>query len=138
MPKNRRRLLLATLFACALIAGPAPLAGAAQKEYTLRVFVTGNGTVKGSGIECGAGGEGCGVSYTPGTAISIQALPAQFSVFAGWSGACTGPGNTCTWTAGAPVTVTATFAYIEVVDVNTIGDGRGTVISAPEGISCPG
>ena len=31
MLRNRRRLLIAALFACALIAGPTPLAGAAQQ-----------------------------------------------------------------------------------------------------------
>src|SRR3954451_11184863 len=138
MPRNRRRILIAALFTCALIAGPTPLAGAAQSAYTLRVFVTGNGTVKGSGIDCGAAGEVCGVSYALGTTISVQATPAQFSVFAGWSGACTGSGNTCTLTAGEPPTLTATFNYIEVVDVNQIGDGKGTVVSAPAGINCPG
>ncbi len=135
---NRRRHLLAALFACALIAGPAPLAGASSNAYTLRVFVNGNGTVQGSGIDCGSKSSVCGVSYALGTTISIQAQPEQFSVFAGWTGACTGIGDTCTMTAGDPTTVTASFSYIEVVDVNKIGDGQGTVTSAPTGISCPG
>lgn len=138
MPRKRRQLLLAVLFACAVIAGPTPLAGAAQQAYTLRVFVTGNGTVEGSGITCGAAGTVCGASYALGTTISIQATPAQFSVFAGWTGACTGVGNTCTLTAGEPTTVTATFGYIEVVDVNKTGEGSGTVVSSPAGINCPG
>src|SRR3954470_22938175 len=138
MPTNRRRILIAALFTCALIAGPTPLAGAAQQAYTLRVFVNGNGNVKGSGIDCGAAGNVCGASYALGTTISVQAAPAQFSVFAGWSGACVGAGDTCTITAGDPTTLTATFNYIEVVDVNKTGDGAGTVTSAPAGISCPG
>src|SRR3954452_20152552 len=138
MPTNRRRLLIAALFTCALIAGPTPLAGAAQQAYTLRVFVNGNGNVKGSGIDCGAAGNVCGASYALGTTISVQAAPAQFSVFAGWSGACVGSGDTCTLTAGDPTTLTATFNYIEVVDVNKIGDGNGTVLSDPTGINCPG
>src|ERR1043165_8741414 len=131
MLRNRRRLLLAALFACALIGGPAPLAGAAQSAYTLRVFVTGNGTVKGSGIECGASGEVCGVSYALGTTIVVQALPAQFSVFAVWWGPSTGPGDSCPLTAGDPTALNAAFNYIEVVDVNTTGDGKGTVTSKP-------
>lgn len=139
MPISRRRLFLAALFACALVAGPSPLAGAAQaraNEYTLRVFITGSGSVQGSGIQCGAAGDVCAASYALGTTITIQETPAKFSVFAGWTGACTGVGNTCTITAGDPTTITATFAYIEVVDVNKLGDGQGTVESTPAGIDC--
>ncbi len=138
MSRNRRRLLFATLFACVLVAGPAPLAGAASSAYTLRVFVNGNGTVRGSGVECGAKGSTCGVSYALGTTISVEAVAEQFSVFAGWTGACTGTGRFCTITAGDPTTVTATFSYIEVVDVNRAGEGEGTVVSSPAGIQCPG
>src|SRR4051812_32325186 len=123
MPRNRRRIFIAALFACALIGGPTPLAGAAQSAYTLRVFINGNGTVKGSGIDCGSAGQVCGVSYALGPTIAVQAVAQQFSVFAGWSGACVGPGNPCTLTAGDPTTLTATFNYIEVVDVNKMGDG---------------
>lgn len=136
---SRRRLLLAALFACALFAGPSPLNGDAQARTaapTLRVFVNGNGTVKGSGVLCGAKGEICGVSYALGTTVTIEAEPAQFSVFAGWSGACTGIQPTCTITAGEPTTVTASFSYIEVVDVNKLGEGQGTVVSYPPGINC--
>jgi uncharacterized repeat protein (TIGR02543 family) len=135
---SRRLLLLAALCACLLVAGPAPLAGASSSAYTLRVFVNGNGSVQGSGIKCGAAGDVCGVSYALGTTITIQAQPAQFSVFAGWTGACTGIGDTCTMTAGDPTTVTASFSYIEVVDVNMKGDGKGTVVSTPSGVTCPG
>jgi uncharacterized repeat protein (TIGR02543 family) len=139
MAISRRRLLLAVLFACALVAGPLPLAGAAQArstEYTLRVFVNGNGNVKGSGVDCGSKSTTCGVSYALGTTVTIEAFPEQSSVFAGWTGACTGSGPVCTITAGDPTTVTASFSYIEVADVNKIGDGQGTVTSYPAGISC--
>jgi uncharacterized repeat protein (TIGR02543 family) len=139
MPISRRRIALAAIFACALVAGPSPLVGAVQARQaapTLRVFINGNGTVKGSGIECGSKGETCGVSYALGTTVTIEAFPEQFSVFAGWTGACTGPGPVCTITAGDPTTVTATFNYIEVVDVNKTGAGQGMVTSYPAGISC--
>jgi List-Bact-rpt repeat protein len=136
MARTRRRLLVAALAACALVAGPTGAAQAHQADYTLRVFVNGNGTVKGSGIECGAKGTTCGVSYALGTTVTIEAEPSPSSIFAGWDGACTGIGTTCTFTAGEPTTVTASFNYIEVVDVNKIGDGQGTVTSSPAGISC--
>jgi hypothetical protein len=68
--------------------------------------------------------------------VTLQAEPAPSSVFAGWTGACTGIAPTCTFTAGDPTTVTASFAYIEVVDVNKTGEGQGTVTSSPEGVTC--
>jgi hypothetical protein len=139
MSRFRRRFLVAALFACVLTAGPSPLAGSAAARsdaFTLRVFVNGNGTVKGSGVECGAKGSVCGVSYALGTTVTIQATPEEFSVFAGWAGACEGVGDTCTLTAGDPTTVTATFSYIEVVDVNKLGEGAGTVVSYPGGVNC--
>jgi Divergent InlB B-repeat domain len=121
MVRTRRRLIVAALAVCAIIAGPPGAANARQAEYTLRVFVNGNGSVKGSGIDCGAKGTTCGVSYALGTTITIQAEPSPSSTFAGWAGACTGVGTTCTFTAGEPTTVTAWFNYIEVVDVNNCG-----------------
>ena len=141
MPSTRRRLLFAALAACALITAPSPLAGSASARssaYTLRVFVNGNGMVRGSGIDCGSKGTTCGVSYALGTTVTFEAFPEQFSVFAGWTGACTGAGPVCTITAGDPTTVTATFNYIEVVDVNKTGEGQGTVVSSPGGINCGG
>lgn len=122
-----------------LLAVPSPLAGAASArsaEQTIRVFVNGNGTIKGSGLDCGSKGTVCGASYALGTTVTFEAFPEQFSVFAGWTGACTGSGPVCTITAGDPTTVTATFNYIEVVDVNKTGEGQGTVVSAPGGINC--
>src|SRR4051794_293477 len=133
MARTRRRLFVAALVVCALIAGPAQ---ARQADYSLRVFVSGNGTVQGSGLQCGATANNCAASYALGTTITIEATPATSSVFAGWSGACTGTKPVCVLTAGDPTTVTATFSYIEVVDVNKIGDGQGTVTSSPAGISC--
>jgi hypothetical protein len=49
-------------------------------------------------------------------------------VFAGWTGACTGPDYTCTFTADDPTSVTATFGDLELVDVRKTGDGQGTVV----------
>jgi hypothetical protein len=138
MPKTLRRFTLAVLAACllAVLPGTTGSAGARSAESTLRVFVTGNGSITGSGVNCGVKGSVCSASYALGTTITLEAVPARFSVFAGWSGACNGISPTCTLDAGAPVTVTATFGYIEVVDVNKVGDGEGTVTSLPEGIDC--
>jgi hypothetical protein len=138
MLKTLRRLTLAVLAAglLAVLPGTTGDARARGAESTLRVFVTGNGSVTGSGVTCGVKGSICSASYALGTTITLEAVPSRFSVFAGWSGACNGIAPTCTLDAGAPTTVTATFGYIEVVDVNKVGDGEGTVTSTPEGIDC--
>jgi hypothetical protein len=68
---------------------------------------TGSGTVTSSpaGIDCGST---CTAGYTSGTSVTLTATPAAGSVFAGWSGACSGTG-TCTVAMSAARSVTATF-----------------------------
>ncbi len=67
---------------------------------------SGQGTISGSGINCGAT---CQQTLPAGTAVSLTATPGSGYVFAGWSGGgCTGTG-TCHFTIAANVTVTAAF-----------------------------
>jgi len=99
---------------------------------------TGSGTVTSSptGINCGAT---CSASFAQGTTVTLTAAPASGSVFAGWSGACTGTG-TCTVTMNAAQSVTATFntapASTFNLTVNKSGTGSGTITSNPTGINC--
>jgi hypothetical protein len=80
-----------------------------QSSYTLTVTKsgTGSGTITSnpSGINCGTD---CTETYTSTTNVILTATPTTGSVFAGWSGACTGTG-TCTITMNSNKTVTATF-----------------------------
>src|SRR5437899_6741150 len=69
---------------------------------------TGSGTVTSTpaGITCGTS---CAGSYAGGTAVTLTAVAATGSTFAGWSGGgCSGTGS-CTVTVTATATVTATF-----------------------------
>lgn len=80
-------------------------------SYNLTVVKsgTGSGTVTSSpaGISCGAT---CSSSYSHGTLVTLTAVPAGGSTFAGWSGgSCTGTG-TCVTTMTAATTVTASFS----------------------------
>lgn len=111
----------------------------APKTYLLTVSKngTGSGTVGSSppGINCGAT---CSQSYNSGTQVTLTASPASGSVFAGWSGACSGTGS-CTVTITAATSVIATFntatpSYPLTVTKN--GTGSGTVTSNPTGINC--
>jgi len=102
---------------------------------------TGAGTVTSSpaGIACGAA---CAQTYATGIAVTLAAAPDPGSVFAGWSGACTGtaPGTsvtmsaakscTATFNAAPPVTLTLTLTAAKA------GTGSGTVTSSPAGIAC--
>jgi alpha-tubulin suppressor-like RCC1 family protein len=75
--------------------------------YALSVSKTGSGTVSSSpaGISCGAS---CSNGYSTGTSVALSAAPDSGSIFAGWTGACTGTGS-CTVTMDEAKSVGATF-----------------------------
>ncbi|MBA3459633.1 MAG: InlB B-repeat-containing protein [Deltaproteobacteria bacterium] len=105
--------------------------------FALTVAKAGNGmgTVTATGISCGAD---CTETYNFGTMVTLTQAATTGSTFAGWSGACTGTGA-CTVTIDAAKTVTATFnIQTFTLTASTIGNGSGTITSAPAGISCPG
>ena len=85
---------------------------------TVTLAGTGSGTVASPdlGINCGAD---CEEGYAPNIAVGLTATPAAGSVFAGWSGACTGTDTVCSVLTGPPQTVTATF------NRSTSGGGGG-------------
>jgi hypothetical protein len=77
---------------------------------------TGTGTVTSNpaGINCGTA---CTANFTSGTSVTLTAVAASGSAFAGWSGACTGTAN-CVLALTQLQSVTATF--------NTSGGTGGT------------
>ena len=101
-----------------------------QFALTVNKQGTGSGTVTSSpaGINCGTD---CTEVYNSGTSVTLTATPDAGSVFAGWTGACTGTGN-CAITMDAAKTVTATFnlqgTTSGILDL-TFGDS-GKVITA--------
>ena len=75
--------------------------------------------------------------HARGTDVRLTALPGPRSVFAGWSGACSGDASTCVTTMEAAREVTAEFSAIVTLTVDrSAGDGAGTVTSTPAGIHC--
>ena len=78
------------------------------QSYILSVTKQGNGSgsVSGNGIACG---QACTVDLPVNTAVSLSAVADTGSVFAGWSGACSGTGA-CNVTMNSAKIVTASFA----------------------------
>jgi hypothetical protein len=73
----------------------------------------GEGTVTSSpaGIDCGSA---CTASFAGATvALTARTTNGADARFAGWGGACSGLGRTCTVTVTVPTTVTAEFAPLE-------------------------
>ncbi len=79
-----------------------------EKTLSVSKSGTGSGTVTSSpsGINCGTI---CSTTFNHGTSVSLTATPNSGSSFAGWSGACSGTGLSCTVTMTADRLATATF-----------------------------
>jgi parallel beta helix pectate lyase-like protein/List-Bact-rpt repeat protein len=77
---------------------------------TLTVTGAGTGTVISApaGLSCGAS---CSASFAAGTSVALTATPAAGTVFAGWSGACTGSGA-CTVVMDQARAVTVRFSRV--------------------------
>ncbi len=114
-------------------------------SYTLTVSTVGTITAAGSGsgkivssptgIDCGTK---CSATFSSGSIITLQAIPAAGSTFTGWSG--TGCTNGVV-TMNANTTCTATFNPLPssqtfTLSIVKLGTGTGTVTSTPAGINC--
>jgi hypothetical protein len=112
-----------------------------RDEVAHRLTVTRKGAGAGlvtsapAGIDCGST---CAASFTTGTQVTLTATPAPGSVFAGWSGACSGTSPICTTTVSQARTVGARFNPVRSyrLTVTRRGPGAGTVASSPSGIAC--
>ncbi|MEP6891769.1 MAG: JDVT-CTERM domain-containing protein, partial [Nitrospirota bacterium] len=98
---------------------------------------TGTGTVTSTpaGIDCGVD---CTGTYPGGTTVTLTPRSIAGSLFAGWSGGCSGT-DVCK--VSSTVTATATFNVLPPPGTFTVtilkgGDGTGKVASAPTGIDC--
>jgi PKD repeat protein len=82
----------------------------ARNTVDLTVSKTGTGSGAVTSTPAGIGcGNGCQASFGTGTVVTLTATPDAGSVFAGWSGDCSGTG-TCQLTMSQARSVTATFA----------------------------
>ncbi len=112
---------------CAVSAAATIQANFEPATFTLTVDRrgAGSGTVTSTqaGIDCGSA---CSFGFANGASVTLTALAASGSVFAGWSGGgCSGTG-TCQVTLTAPTTVAAKFSPV----FTDAGLASGTVIKA--------
>ncbi len=109
-----------------------------QLYYFLTVLsISGEGTVTSTDGFISCPGT-CSHSYPSNTQVTLNATPAQGWTFAGWSGACTGPGP-CVVTMTQSLSVGATFTQNPIYYTLTVStSGNGTVTSTDGCISCPG
>ncbi len=112
-------------------------APATSSSLTVVLAGSGSGSVSGSGISCPGA---CSESLPIGSAVTLTAMPAAGSTFAGWNGGCSGTGS-CQVELNSDTTVTATFSLLSTapsthtLSVVLAGSGSGSVKGS--GISCP-
>jgi hypothetical protein len=89
---------------------PAGSSTTTPTSYPLTVTLAGAGKGQVNAGSIGCPGV-CSASYAAGTAVSLTEKPSGGSIFAGWSGACTGSGA-CVATMSGAEAVTAAFSPI--------------------------
>jgi hypothetical protein len=107
-------------------------------EVLLTVSLAGSGTgsVSGERIACGLGGTACTATVPTGSTRVLTSSAGPGSVFAGWSGGCSGTGA-CTVVVSELLSVTATFqSNTYPLLVSLIGSASGSVTGT--GVSCSG
>lgn len=110
---------------------------AVTQQFDVTVQKAGNGTGNITSVPPGVNcGSTCSVTLDAGTSTTLTASAGGFSLFTGWSGACTGTGL-CSLTMDASKQVTATFTLKQFdLTVLKAGNGAGTVTSVPAAIAC--
>ena len=104
------RPILPAILMFAALFGPVTATEAQIFDLAVSSAGTGGGTVTSSpaGVDCGTT---CTATFSGSTVVTLSAAPNAASVFAGWSGACSGL-STCVVTMDAAKSVTATFGSI--------------------------
>jgi hypothetical protein len=123
--------------------GPAKISWGVPQTLTVTKAGAGSGTVNSSvaGIDCGTT---CSAPFMQGSSVTLTAVSADGSTFAGFSGGgCTGTLPTCTVTMSAAQTVTATFNALPASTTQSVSPLSGnsattTTMSLSGTTTCPG
>ncbi|GAC1538508.1 MAG: hypothetical protein NVS2B9_05120 [Myxococcales bacterium] len=108
----------------------------ARHAVNVAISGSGSGVVRAAGFaDCK---DLCTSTAAEGTRVTFSALPAEGSIFAGWTRGCGGPGP-CELLVSKDVEVSATFLLQPGAGkhaLSVVKTGAGTVQSLPPGISC--
>lgn len=116
--------------------GPSFLAITVGPALIVAKAGSGSGTVTSNDGNINCGGS-CVEVVAGGTQVTLTAMPAPNSSFAGWSGGGCGGVGTCTVTVNSATTVTAVFTIQTfALTVVKTGNGSGTVTSSDGNINC--
>ncbi len=115
-------------------------AAANLEQPSIAVTKVGSGTVVGAGGAINCGGT-CTANLAGGASETLTALPPSNAVFHGWTGACTGNQEACSFTVSGAMQTTATFSTVYTLSIGR--GGNGTVVGTPSGefgtsINCGG
>lgn len=105
-------------------------------ELRVRKSPSSGGTVASSpsGINCGSR---CEEEFTPGTEVTLTAVPSSGYYFERWSGCSSSDEDRCTVKMlSTNKSVTATFDRLPELRVRKSPSSGGTVTSSPSGINC--
>jgi hypothetical protein len=109
-------------------------------SLTVNRLGTGSGTVTSNpaGINCGSS---CSTTLSSGTAVTLSAIPASGSTFAGWTGNadCADGSVTVTSNMGCTATFNSsgyTLTTSVINEATSGGTSGGTIVSTPAGINC--
>jgi len=109
----------------------------APRALAVALDGSGEGTVTSdpAGIDCGTD---CDEAYLHGDEVTLTAAPdSDTSRFLRWTGDCSGASATCTVTMDQDRQAVAEFALLpRGLTVDVLGNGAGTVTSAPAGVRC--
>ena len=106
-----------------------------ERRAMVTVTVAGSGIVSSSpaGITCPGK---CSARFPVGATVILSAKASDSSIFAGWSGACSGDGG-CTFIVRSATTISAKFQNKPpVAMLSAVAVGSGRVVSNPGGINC--
>ena len=108
----------------------------ASQTLAVSLGGTGAGSVASapSGIACPGD---CSEGYALGASVTLTATPVQGSVFAGWSGDCSGTGACAIAMDGSRQAIAQFDATSHPLEVQLDGDGLGTIASSDVAIDCP-
>ncbi len=124
---------------CAMDATAAFITASTPTQYKLTVTKPANGTITGTGINCGVSTSDCEETFTAATNVALTATAATGYQFSSWTG-CSSTTSSCTVNVnGNPTTVSAAFAVIPPSGqfaLTVTNGGNGKITSSPAGIDC--